>query len=253
MICDSSILIKTVGYMRDLWPTPVCPPYKSGHGPNSIPAGVAMKWRACGELPATAPWLLKLASVLAVSLSFFYVGKRWSDSGAYGQLLFFSRSTPLPSVALSPNSNLSSFNVSALTHDHSDPSPPDPPAAAEATKVRFGIVDENGTMREDFEVGEFDPDLAESLGGENGTVGGGGGDWWGSPAKVVWGRFPLCAESMSEYIPCLDNAEAIGALNSTERGERFERHCPRKGWDCVVPAPKDYRKPIPWPKSRDEV
>lgn len=218
-----------------------------------------MKWPAGGELPATAPWLLKLAAVLAVSLSFFYLGKGWSDSGGYGQLLFFSRSTPLPSVALSPNSNLSSFNVPALTNEPSDhavsddPSPPDPPAAAEATKVRFGIVDENGTMQENFEVGEFDPDLAESLGGENGTVGDGGGDWSGSPAKVVWGRFPVCAESMREYIPCLDNAEAIRALNSTERGERFERHCPRKRWDCVVPAPKDYRKPIPWPKSRDEV
>lgn len=209
-----------------------------------------MTRHACGELPATAPWLLKLAAVLAVSLSFFYLGKCWSDSGGYGQLLFFSRSTPLPSVALSPNSNLSPFNVSTVSDD---PSPPDPPAAAEATKVRFGIVDENGTMREDFEVGEFDPDLAESLGGENGTVGDGGGDWSGSPVKVVWGRFPVCAKSMREYIPCLDNAEAIGALNSTERGERFERHCPRKGWDCVVPPPKDYRKPIPWPKSRDEV
>jgi hypothetical protein len=65
----------------------------------------------------------------------------------------------------------------------------------------------------------------------------------------------LCKRDMSEYIPCLDNVEAIKKLPSTERGERFERHCPEEGkrLNCLVPAPKGYRAPIPWLKSRDEV
>ncbi|KAK4384335.1 protein DETOXIFICATION 35 [Sesamum angolense] len=48
---------------------------------------------------------------------------------------------------------------------------------------------------------------------------------------------------------------AIKKLNSTEKGEKFERHCPEegKGLNCLVPAPKGYRTPIPWPRSRDEI
>ncbi|PWA65470.1 S-adenosyl-L-methionine-dependent methyltransferases superfamily protein [Artemisia annua] len=44
------------------------------------------------------------------------------------------------------------------------------------------------------------------------------------------------------------------ALVSTEKGERFERHCPEKdkGLSCLVPPPKGYKAPIPWPTSRDE-
>ncbi|XP_020252474.1 probable methyltransferase PMT11 [Asparagus officinalis] len=71
--------------------------------------------------------------------------------------------------------------------------------------------------------------------------------------KVKIGRFRVCDEGMREYIPCLDNAAAIKKLKSAERGERFERHCPEKGLDCLVPAPKGYKAPIPWPQSRDEV
>ncbi|KAK9096223.1 hypothetical protein Sjap_021720 [Stephania japonica] len=60
---------------------------------------------------------------------------------------------------------------------------------------------------------------------------------------------------MREYIPCLDNVEAIKKLKSTDKGEQFERHCPgkEKELNCLVPPPKDYKTPITWPKSRDEV
>nr|GEY05366.1 probable methyltransferase PMT11 [Tanacetum cinerariifolium] len=84
---------------------------------------------------------------------------------------------------------------------------------------------------------------------EGGSVGGRG------KVRVGVGKFEMCPESMREYIPCLDNVDAIKALVSTEKGERFERHCPEKdkGLSCLVPAPKGYKAPIPWPASRDEV
>lgn len=127
--------------------------------------------------------------------------------------------------------------------------PPPPPQPA---VKKFGIVDENGTMTEDFEVGEYDPNLVENLGNVTDSDVEDGG---GLEARVRVSKFPVCPESMREYIPCMDNEEAIKKLNSTERGEKFERHCPEKGKElnCLVPAPKNYKKPIPWPKSRDEV
>lgn len=225
------------------------------------------------DLPAPPP-LLKIAAFFAVSLAFFYLGCRWSESnGSPGQLLFFSRRSPAPAVARSPNADSSSINLSSVTTnssygaDDSDatvlplepsldpPPPPPPPPQPPPPLVRFGIVDENGTMREDFEVGDFDPDLAESVDevGESGTVVGvdsGGGV---VVVRGKWKKFPRCPESMREYIPCLDNVEAIRALKSKGKGEKFERHCPDKALDCVVSAPGDYRRPIPWPKSRDEV
>lgn len=127
--------------------------------------------------------------------------------------------------------------------------PPTPPE-------RFGILDENGTMTEDFNVGEFDPDLVDKW--DNGTDGSNSSQDIGKGEAGSEGKLPkfgFCLESMREYIPCLDNEEAIKKLKSTEKGERFERHCPGegKGLNCLVPAPKDYKTPIPWPRSRDEV
>ncbi|CBI18957.3 unnamed protein product, partial [Vitis vinifera] len=60
---------------------------------------------------------------------------------------------------------------------------------------------------------------------------------------------------MQDYIPCLDNVKEIARLNSTEKGEKYERHCPGKGegLDCLVPMPQGYKPRIPWPASRDEV
>lgn len=128
----------------------------------------------------------------------------------------------------------------------SPPPPPLPPA-------RLGLVGEDGAMRDDFDVGAGanDTDLAtdEAAPQEPGDAGAGSGN------RVRIGRFPVCPESMREYIPCLDNQEDIRRLPSTERGERFERHCPAKDkvLSCLVPAPNGYKAPIPWPRSRDEV
>jgi hypothetical protein len=108
-------------------------------------------------------------------------------------------------------------------------------------------------MRDDFDIGAAsnDTDLAtdEYPPQEPPNADAGGGK------RVRVGKFLPCPESMREYIPCLDNEEEIKRLPSTERGERFERHCPAKdkALTCLVPAPKGYKAPIPWPRSRDEV
>ena len=210
--------------------------------------------------------MAKIAAFIFISATFFYLGKHWSDG--YQQLVFFTTTTATTqtsSVSMSPN-NGKSFNLTSIILENPAPSvvnhvpataaavvPPPP----EESIQRFGIVDENGTMSDEFEVGEFDPDeVVDSWGIGNGTegevenVGGGGGS-----GRVKVKKFELCSSDMREYIPCLDNQKAIKKLKSTERGERFERHCPEPSRDlnCLVPPPKDYKTPIPWPRSRDEV
>lgn len=106
-------------------------------------------------------------------------------------------------------------------------------------------------MSEEFEVGDFDPEMVDDWVNETQV------EREGSSAapKFAIKKFGLCPKTMSEYIPCLDNEEAIRKLPSMEKGERFERHCPEQGHElsCLVPAPKGYHAPIPWPRSRDEV
>lgn len=107
-------------------------------------------------------------------------------------------------------------------------------------------------MSDDFEVGDFDPELVDNWVNETQLE---TEESSASAPQFTIKKFGLCPRTMSEYIPCLDNVEAIRKLKSTKRGERFERRCPEegRGLNCLVPAPKGYRTPIPWPKSRDEV
>lgn len=73
-------------------------------------------------------------------------------------------------------------------------------------------------------------------------------------AKIL--KFDTCPPKWSDYIPCLDNVQAIRRLPSTARGEQYERHCPTsKGTRmcCLIAAPEDWKTPIKWPRSRAEV
>ncbi|KAL3838441.1 hypothetical protein ACJIZ3_023032 [Penstemon smallii] len=219
--------------------------------------------------------LIKIAGFLLISVVFFYFGKHFSDNSSSHQLVFFSSpegGASSSSIALSPNlnktldiSSLLNDTVTATNGDEKNqkqtlspppaltppPSPPPPPPPA---VQRMGVLDENGRMTDDFEVGEYDPEVVENWGKANESEGL-GSDGEGDRVRVKVKKFPICEESMREYIPCLDNEEAIKKLNSTEKGEKYERHCPEKGKElnCLIPSPKGYKTPIPWPRSRDEV
>ncbi|KAI3519964.1 hypothetical protein L1887_09184 [Cichorium endivia] len=217
------------------------------------------KMKGFGSLKS--PILVKTAGFAFVALAFFYLGKHWSDD-TYQQLIFFSSNSDpnakTPSISISPNYN-KSFDIKSLINDTKEvetvvdqtlpaipPAPllsPPPPAVQ-----RLGVVDENGVMRDEFEVGEFDPDVVENQNNETKVE-----EVDQGAVRVL--KFETCPVSMREYIPCLDNEDAIKQLKSTEKGERFERHCPEKdkGLNCLVPPPKGYKAPIPWPTSRDEV
>ncbi|KAJ8765352.1 hypothetical protein K2173_012049 [Erythroxylum novogranatense] len=56
-----------------------------------------------------------------------------------------------------------------------------------------------------------------------------------------------------DYIPCLDNLQAIKSLRSTKHYEHRERHCPAEPPTCLVSLPEGYRRPIEWPKSREKI
>ncbi|TYI54313.1 hypothetical protein E1A91_D11G066000v1 [Gossypium mustelinum] len=56
-----------------------------------------------------------------------------------------------------------------------------------------------------------------------------------------------------DFIPCLDNCEAIRNLPTNIHYEHRERHCPEVPRTCLVPLPEGYKFPIEWPKSRDKI
>ncbi|RZB72892.1 putative methyltransferase PMT11 isoform B [Glycine soja] len=211
------------------------------------------------------PLTLKIATFFFIAVTFFYFGKHWSDG--YQQLVFFTQRSDSdpnsnPVVSTSPN-YAKPFNVSALIENNSQPGPPEnvpPPPPEEGSIEKLGVVNENGTMSDEFEVGDFDPGMVEQWVNEtqvDESEGSSSSPSSTSDSDVGFGikKFGLCPREMSEYIPCLDNEDAIRKLPSTEKGERFERHCPEqgRGLNCLVPAPNGYRTPIPWPRSRDEV
>ncbi|KAA8538355.1 hypothetical protein F0562_027822 [Nyssa sinensis] len=67
-------------------------------------------------------------------------------------------------------------------------------------------------------------------------------------------KWKLCNVTAGpDYIPCLDNVQAIRKLSSTKHYEHRERHCPGEAPTCLVPLPEGYKRPIKWPKSREQI
>ncbi|XP_073129206.1 probable methyltransferase PMT11 [Henckelia pumila] len=211
-----------------------------------------------GSDPFESASLLKLSALLFVSLVFFYAGKQFSD-GSYQRLVFFSaQQSPTPPsssvVSLSPNFN-KIFDLHGLINETSGPQQQQEMVPPPPVLERMGVVDESGNMTVDFEVEDFDPKMVENWENTEETDGSESDEKGDNKVRARDQKFEMCPESMREYIPCLDNQDAIKKSNSTDRGEKFERHCPEKGKElnCLVPAPSGYKTPIPWPKSRDEV
>ncbi|KAM1102726.1 hypothetical protein PS1_011492 [Malus domestica] len=65
--------------------------------------------------------------------------------------------------------------------------------------------------------------------------------------------FEPCHHSYTDYTPCQDQKRAM--TFPREDMNYRERHCPREEekLHCLIPAPKGYVTPFPWPKSRDYV
>lgn len=70
-----------------------------------------------------------------------------------------------------------------------------------------------------------------------------------SPAK----KFKPCPDRYTDYTPCQDQNRAMKFPR--ENMNYRERHCPpqKEKLHCLIPPPKGYVAPFPWPKSRDYV
>ncbi|KAI6688660.1 hypothetical protein NL676_025488 [Syzygium grande] len=76
------------------------------------------------------------------------------------------------------------------------PPPPPPPSPPPLAITRFGNVDENGTMTDDFEVGELDPEFVDEGTNNVTKIDGMWGEKIGTRAHVQ--KYELCQESTSE-------------------------------------------------------
>lgn len=64
---------------------------------------------------------------------------------------------------------------------------------------------------------------------------------------------PPCAASEVDLLPCEDPRRS--SRLSREMNYYRERHCPARGEApaCLVPPPRGYRVPVPWPESLHKV
>lgn len=68
---------------------------------------------------------------------------------------------------------------------------------------------------------------------------------------------PVCDSQYTDLIPCLDRRlqTQMKIKLNTSLMEHYERHCPppERRLNCLIPPPPNYKVPIRWPASRDEV
>lgn len=72
-------------------------------------------------------------------------------------------------------------------------------------------------------------------------------------SKIETKQFESCDEQYVDYTPCQDQMRAM--TYPRENMIYRERHCPpeEEKLHCLVPAPKGYVTPFPWPKSLEYV
>lgn len=200
-----------------------------------------MKLSDVGLDAVKTPRLVKVIAFALISITTIFLFNHFSDSFSY------------PSLVSSPEA----LQTNATTVSAVPPSPPPrprlkiSPPPLPPTVVRTGIIDENGAMSDTFEIGGFDPDAVDEIKtGNSSSSSEATGD---SKAAFRIEKLSVCDKRKTDHIPCLDNEEEIKRLNRTERGENYERHCPKERLGCLIPPPDGYKKPIPWPQSRDKV
>ncbi|KAG6405905.1 hypothetical protein SASPL_133499 [Salvia splendens] len=104
------------------------------------------------------------------------------------------------------------------------------------------LADESTTQN-----GSFSTQAAESKNEKEAQKSSGSQD----PSKYSW---KLCNTTAGpDYIPCLDNLQAVKKLRTTRHYEHRERHCPENPPTCLVPLPEKYQRSIEWPKSREKI
>lgn len=79
------------------------------------------------------------------------------------------------------------------------------------------------------------------------------GDETGSTGDFKVKAINPCEDRYVDYTPCQDQMRAM--TFPRENMNYRERHCPpdEEKLHCLIPAPKGYVTPFPWPKSRDYV
>ncbi|KAK3230543.1 hypothetical protein Dsin_002424 [Dipteronia sinensis] len=180
----------------------------------------------------TTPNFIKFTALALLSISLLFLTHH----------LFSSTSTVTLSLPLQ-------LSPPPPTQTSSPPPPPPPPVP---NFVKTGIIDETGAMSCDFEVGDFhlQADSVEELQNvveENDQLSE-NEKKSGSVTSVI-GKYRVCEERLTDYIPCFNNEEETLTRNLSSS----ERHCPDNGLDCLVPNPKGYKIPVLWPNSRDQV
>ncbi|GAB2280279.1 hypothetical protein Dimus_014921 [Dionaea muscipula] len=78
-----------------------------------------------------------------------------------------------------------------------------------------------------------------------------GGEVSSDPPDSKVKVYQPCDSRYTDYTPCQDQRRAM--TFPRENMIYRERHCPAKKLRCLIPAPKGYVTPFPWPKSRDYV
>ncbi|ONM36715.1 putative methyltransferase PMT23 [Zea mays] len=191
------------------------------------------------------------ASIAAVSSNAFppetptSVVSNWVSSNTSADRVSADASPPVVGTAIASD---------AVSNSTADPPRPDTTAAAGDAKADVSQPDHGMPPAATEASGSAgNGETAAGVSSERDEEGQGGG---GAVEELP--SWELCkvgkGVAAADYIPCLDNVKAVKALKSLRHMEHRERHCPTDPRPrCLVPLPERYRRPVPWPRSRDMV